>query len=62
MTDSLSHYRDKNYYLQKDYPLWVQEIADRPYPQVMHEILAIDAYLIYQTAYVLNRFMQLILI
>ena len=42
-------------YLQEDYPLWMQEIADRPYPQVMHEILAWDAYLIYQTAYVLNE-------
>jgi DNA polymerase-1 len=42
-------------YLQKDYPLWMQEIADRPYPKVIHEILAVDAYLIYQTAYVLNE-------
>jgi len=42
-------------YLQEDYPVWTQEIADRPYPQVMHEILAWDAYLIYQTAYVLNE-------
>jgi DNA polymerase I len=42
-------------YLQEDYPLWMQEIADRPYPQVIHEILAVDAYLIYQTAYVLNE-------
>ena len=41
-------------YLQEAYPLWIQEIADRPYPQVMHEILAWDAYLIYQLAYVLN--------
>lgn len=42
-------------YLQEDYPLWLQEIADRPYPQVIHEILAWDAYLIYQPAYVLNE-------
>jgi DNA polymerase I len=42
-------------YLQEDYPLWLQEIADRPYPQIMHEILAWDAYLIYQTAYVINE-------
>jgi DNA polymerase I len=42
-------------YLQEDYPLWIEEIADRPYPQVMHEILAWDAYLIYETAYVLNE-------
>jgi DNA polymerase-1 len=42
-------------YLQEDYPLWMQEIADRPYPQVMHGMLAWDAYLIYQTAYVLNE-------
>ncbi len=42
-------------YLQEDYPLWMQGIADRPYPQVMHEILAWDAYLIYQTAFVLNE-------
>jgi DNA polymerase I len=42
-------------YLQEDYPLWMQEIADRPYPEVMHGMLAIDAYLIYQTAYVLNE-------
>lgn len=42
-------------YMQKDYPLWMQEIADHPYPRVMHEILAIDAYLIYQTAYILNE-------
>ncbi len=41
-------------YLHEDYPLWVQGIADRPCPQVMHEILAWDAYLIYQLAYVLN--------
>lgn len=41
-------------YLHEDYPLWLQEIADRPYPQVIHEILAWDAYLIYQVAYVLN--------
>ena len=41
-------------YLQEDYPLWLQEIADRPYPQIMHEILAWDAYLIYRLAYVLN--------
>jgi DNA polymerase I len=42
-------------YLQEDYPLWMQEIADHSYPKVMHEILAIDAHLIYQTAYVLNE-------
>lgn len=42
-------------YLQKDYPIWMQEIADRPYPKVMHEILAIDAHFIYQLAYVLNE-------
>jgi DNA polymerase I len=42
-------------YLQEDYPLWMQEIADRSYPQVMHGMLAWDAYLIYQTAYVLNE-------
>jgi DNA polymerase I len=41
-------------YLQENYPLWGQGIADRQYPQVMHEILAWDAYLIYQVAYVLN--------
>ncbi len=40
-------------YLNEDYPLWIQQIADRPYPQIMHEILAWDAYLIYQTAFVL---------
>jgi DNA polymerase I len=42
-------------YFHEDYPLWLQEIADRPYPQVIHEILAWDAYLIYQLAYVLNE-------
>ena len=42
-------------YLHEDYPLWLQGIADRPYPEVMHEILTWDAYLIYQTAYVLNE-------
>jgi len=50
---SLSHLVHE--YLQEDYPLWIQEIADNPYPQVIHEILAVDAYLIYQTAYVLNE-------
>jgi hypothetical protein len=45
----------KHEYLQEVYPLWMQEIADRPYPQVMHEILAVDAYLICQTACVLNE-------
>jgi DNA polymerase I len=42
-------------YLNEDYPLWLQEIADQDYPKVMHEILAWDAYLIYQVAYVLNE-------
>jgi DNA polymerase I len=45
-------------YLQEDYRLWMQEIGDRPFPQVMHGILAWDAYLIYQTAYVLNEQMH----
>ncbi len=49
---SLSHLVQE--YLQEDYPLWLQEIADRPYPQVIQEILAWDAYLTYQLAYVLN--------
>ncbi len=42
-------------YLQEDYPLWLQDIADKPYPQVMHEILAIDASFIYQVGSVLNQ-------
>jgi DNA polymerase I len=42
-------------YLHENYPLWLQEIADQSYPTVMHEILAWDAYLIYQVAYVLNE-------
>ena len=50
---TLSHLAHE--YLHEDYPLWLQEIADRPYLQVMHEILAWDAYLIYQLAYVLNE-------
>jgi len=41
-------------YLDEDSPLWLQEIAGQAYPKVMHEILAWDAYLIYQVAYVLN--------
>jgi DNA polymerase I len=49
---TLSHLAHE--YLHEDYPLWLQEIADRPYPKVMHDILAWDAYLIYQVAYVLN--------
>ena len=50
---ALSHLVHK--YLHEDYPLWIQEIADRPYPEAMHEILTWDAYLIYQTAYALNE-------
>jgi DNA polymerase I-like protein with 3'-5' exonuclease and polymerase domains len=42
-------------YLQDDYPLWIQRIADNPHAQVIHEILAWDAYLIYETAYELNE-------
>ncbi len=50
---TLSHLAHE--YLQEDYPLWLQELADRPYPQIVHEILAWDAYLIYQLGYVLNE-------
>ena len=42
-------------YLHEDYLLWLREIADRPGDQVRYEILAWDAYLVYQLAYVLHE-------
>ncbi len=42
-------------YLNEDYLLWLREIADRLGDRVRHEILAWDAYLVYQLAYVLHQ-------
>ncbi len=42
-------------FLQEDYPLWLQEIADQAYDKVMYEILAWEAYHIYQVAYILSN-------
>ena len=42
-------------YLHDDYLLWLREIADRPGDTVRYEILAWDAYLVYQLAYVLHE-------
>ena len=42
-------------YLHEDYLLWLREIADRPGDQVLYEMLAWDAYLVYQLAYVLHE-------
>ncbi len=40
-------------YLSEEYPLWHRAIADNPCPDSIRAILAYDAHLIYDLAYVL---------